>query len=111
MNTQENQKDNSLLGSQEPHQKEELDQASAASTPSFTLEPEKGIGPEPGAEEQGNVKQAGTSIAAQVQATAGGFDPVNELDLDAGENDVTADDLQALGGADENADEEESTMS
>src|SRR5689334_5518982 len=116
MNTEKNQNENSLLAGQEPHQKEEIDQATAASAASFTLEPEKGLTPDPdqynkGAE-QGNIKQ--TESADYEQAASSGttgFDAVSPVDLDADENTITEDDLQALGGVDENSDEEESTMS
>jgi len=112
MDTQENQKDDSLLAGQEPHQQEELDQANAASAASFTLEPEKGISPEPkGQGEHSNIKQAEAADGDEPEPSgAVGFDTVNEANLDAGEYDLTDDDLQALSGPDGNADEEESTL-
>ncbi|WP_442591358.1 hypothetical protein ACSBL2_09025 [Pedobacter sp. AW31-3R] len=112
MDTQENQQDDSLLAGQEPHQQEELDQATEASAASFTLEPEKGISPKPRDQgEQSNIKQAEAADGDEAELSRGaGFDTVNEADLDAGEYDLIDDDLQALSGPDGNADEEESTL-
>lgn len=60
----ENNQNGSLLSGQEPHQKEEMDQATRASAASFNLEPEKGITPDPDeynrGDEQGNIKQIHT---------------------------------------------------
>lgn len=57
----ENDQHGSLLSGQDPHQKEEMDQATRASAASFNLEPEKGISPDPDeynkGDEQGNIKQ------------------------------------------------------
>lgn len=116
MENQQNQNENSLLAGQEPHQKEEIDQATAASAASFTLEPDKGLTPDPdkynkGAA-QGNIKQTEpTGHDEPASLGSAGFDSVSSVDLDADENSITEEDLQALGGADENSDDEESTMS
>ena len=113
MNTEENQSDNSLLAGGEPHQREEMDQAEAASQASFSLEPEKGITPDPAEYNKGaaqeNIKQASSSTAAQNTASGGseGFYDVSGVDLDEDENSVTTDDLQALDGIDQ---DEENTM-
>ena len=109
MNTQENQSDNSLLAGGEPHQKEEMDQAEAASHASFSLEPDKGLTPDPEAYNKGtaqeNIKQA--SGTETENTTSPGFDRVSDIDLDEDENSVTPDDLQALNGLDQ---DEDSTM-
>jgi hypothetical protein len=109
MNTAENQNDNTLLAGGEPHQREEMQQAEAASRASFNLEPEKGITPDPAVynkeADQQNIKQPNAADAQDT--TSPGFDPVSELDLDTDENSITPDDLQALNGLDQ---DEESTM-
>ncbi|HKG07023.1 MAG TPA: hypothetical protein VKB19_11220 [Pedobacter sp.] len=108
MNTEENENNGSLLSSQEPHQKEEMDQATRASAGSFTLEPEKGITPQPEAynkgDKQGNVKQPDHRNTDDTAASD--FDPVNEVDPDADDTAVTEEDLRALDGEDA----DESTM-
>lgn len=100
MNTEQEENKGSLLSSQEPHQREEMDQAEKASRASYTLEPEKGMTEEPGTYNQGdeqvNIKQSQNHQTDPIQQ----FDPVSDVDLDAGENDLTNDDLQALGGLD-----------
>jgi hypothetical protein len=61
MHTDQNDYKGSLRASQEPHQREEMDQAESASNASFTLEPEKGLTPDPEEFNQGdaqnNIKQ------------------------------------------------------
>ena len=115
MENQENQKANPLLSSQEPHQKEEMDQATAASTPSFTLEPEKGMTPEPenfnNGDEQNNLKQTDSSDQDEVPSAGPvSFDSVSDVDLDEDDNSVTSNDLTALNGEDDDLDRDESTM-
>ncbi len=99
MNTEQEENKGSLLSRQESHQREEMDQAEKASRASYTLEPEKGItdtGTYNQGAEQGNIKQSQNHQTDPIQQ----FDPVSDVDLDAGENDLTNDDLQALGGLD-----------
>lgn len=47
VNSGEDNSDGSLMAGGDPHQQEDLDQAVTASEASFTLEPEKGLTPEP----------------------------------------------------------------
>jgi hypothetical protein len=56
MHTDQNDYTGSLRASQEPHQREEVDQAESASNASFTLEPEKGLTPDPEEFNQGDVQ-------------------------------------------------------
>lgn len=106
MSTAQNDNGNSLRSGQEPHQREEMDQAEAASKASFSLEPEKGITPDPddynkGAT-QGNIKQIDSSEDIERAPTGTQeFDTVSDTDLNEDENAVTPDDLQALGGKEE----------
>lgn len=106
MNTTENENDHSLLASQEPHQREEMDQAEAASAASFTLEPEKGITPDPQEYNKGgaqdNIKQPDEQDHADITMSGGasGFDSVSEVDLDEDETTITSDDLDALDAID-----------
>jgi len=97
------ERNGNLLSSQEPHQKEEMDQATRASTASFTLEPEKGLTVEPEAYNkdgaQRNIKQVERSDRENfIPSGNTEFDPVNDADLNQDENSLTNDDLQALGG-------------
>lgn len=59
--SEEKKNTGSLLSGQEPHQKEDFDQAERASAASFELDPDKGITPDPEeynqGDEQGNIKQ------------------------------------------------------
>lgn len=94
---EENENTGSLLSGQEPHQKEDFDQAESASAASFELEPDKGITPDPQTynqgDEQGNIKQ----MPKADSTGSGEFDPVNDNpDLDAGPYDVTNEDLKSL---------------
>jgi hypothetical protein len=94
---EENENTGSLLSGQEPHQKEDFDQAERASAASFELEPDKGITPDPEeynqGDEQGNIKQ----MPRVDSAGSGVFDQVNDNpDLDAGAYDVTKEDLKSL---------------
>lgn len=108
MENEENKENGSLLSGQEPHQREELDQATGASAGSFTLEPQKGITPEPDeynkGGEQGNIKQLDDRETDMGSSAA--LDSVSEIDLDADETTVTAEDLRALDGIDD----DESTL-
>jgi hypothetical protein len=102
----------SLRASQEPHQREEMDQAESASKASFTLEPEKGLTPDPEVFNQGdaqdNIKQIDQTDKQQSEpAAAAGFDTVSPVNLDEDEHTVTPDDLQALTGLDQ---DQENTM-
>lgn len=98
---EENENTGSLRSGQEPHQKEDFDQAESASAASFELEPDKGITPDPKeynqGEEQGNIKQM-----PKADVTGSGeFDPVNENPyLEAGTFDLTSEDLKSLGALD-----------
>lgn len=110
MNTTENDKVNSFRASQEPHQREEMNQAEAASAASFSLEPEKGITPDPveynKGDAQDNIKQVEASDENIIEpGGAVSFDSVSDVDLDEDDNTITRDDLQALNGLD--TDEEE----
>lgn len=113
MNIAQDKGENALRSGQEPHQREEMDQAESASRASFTLEPEKGLTPDPeeynkGAA-QGNIKQTDQTD----ETDEGDVAPIGEPDFDsdvdadidtelnADENTVTPDDLQALNGEDE----------
>jgi hypothetical protein len=102
MNTEENNYKNSLLSGQDPHQKEELDQATNASAGSFTLEPEKGISPDPDeynkGDKRGNIKETADQDFSDDPAPI--FDAVSEVDPDADDNTVTREDLRALDGED-----------
>lgn len=94
---EENENTGSLLSGQEPHQKEDFDQAERASVASFELDTDKGITPDPAkynqGDEQGNIKQMPKADGTN----SGEFDPVNENpDLDAGVSDVTSEDLKSL---------------
>ena len=94
---EENENTGSLLSGQEPHQKEDFDQAQSASAASFELEPDKGITPDPEeynqGDEQGNIKQ----MPKADHAGSGESDAVNDNpDLDAGAFDVTTEDLKGL---------------
>ena len=112
MNNDQKDNSNSLRASQEPHQREEMEQAESASSASFTLAPEKGLTPDPEefnqGDPQGNIKQTDRTDAGQSEPTgAEGFDEVSPIYLDEDENTVTSDDLQALTGLDQ---DEENTM-
>jgi hypothetical protein len=112
MHTDQNDNTGSLRASQEPHQREEMDQAESASKASFTLEPEKGLSPDPEEFNQGdaqdNIKQIDQDDKRQsVPAGTASFDTVSPVNLDEDENTVTPDDLQALTGLDQ---DEENTM-
>ena len=106
MNIDQNDNSNSLRASQEPHQREEMDQAESASSASFILEPEKGLTPDPEQFNQGdpqeNIKQTDHTDAEQSETSgAESFDAVSPVDLDENDNTVTPDDLQALTGLDQ----------
>ncbi|ACU03932.1 hypothetical protein [Pedobacter heparinus] len=99
--SEEKKNTGSLLSGQEPHQKEDFDQAERASAASFELDPDKGITPDPEeynqGDEQGNIKQ----MPKADHVGSGGFDPVNaNPDLDAGASDVTTEDLKSLDALD-----------
>lgn len=76
---EENENTGSLLSGQEPHQKEDFDQAERASAASFELEPEKGITPDPQTynhgDDQGNIKQ----MPKADRAGSGEFDSEDEI--------------------------------
>ena len=106
MHTDQNDNTGSFRASQEPHQREEMDQAESASNASFTLEPEKGLTPDPEefnqADAQNNIKQIDQNDTRQSEpAGAASFDAVSPVNLDEDENTVTRDDLQALTGLDQ----------
>ena len=112
MYNDQNDKTGSLRASQEPHEREEMDQAERASNASFSLEPEKGIIQDPdefnhdGAQE--NIKQVNHDGNQHVGPTGEtGFEEVNPVNVDEDENTVTPDDLQALKGLDQ---DDENTM-
>lgn len=112
MHTDQNDNSHSLRASQGPHQREEMDQAEGASNASFTLEPEKGLTPDPEEfnqdDAQENIKQIDQRDQQQSEpAAAMSFDAVSPVNLDEDENTVTPDDFQALTGLDQ---DDESTM-
>jgi hypothetical protein len=104
MNKQNNQS-GSLLSSQEPHQKEDIDQATGSSAASYTLEPEKGLTPDPDqynkGDEQGNIKQRDIESDSDAGAPALAFDEVNDINLNEDEFSVTNEDLKTLNGEDD----------
>lgn len=94
---EENENTGSLLSGQEPHQKEDFDQAESASAASFELEPDKGITSDPEEYNQGDEQRNIKQMPKADGTDSGGFDPVNENpDLDAGASDVTSEDLKSL---------------
>ena len=109
----ENNESGSLFSGQEPHQKEDMEQATKASGASFNLEPEKGISPDPdqynGDDEQGNIKQMSVKDKQDTMAGggAGTIDNVYENpDLNKGEFDVTQQDLETLDAQDKDLDDD-----
>ena len=111
---QNNKQDGSLLSGQEPHQKEELDQATRASAAASSLEVEKGLSPEPDqynhGEPSGNIRgihgDDDAESGSERPAAAVNIDEVTENpDLDAGEFDVTTEDLKSLEAAEDNKDD------
>lgn len=105
MHTDQNNNSNSLRANQEPHQREEMEQADSASNASFTLEPEKGLTPDPDKFNQGdtqnNIKQIDPADDQHFEpAGTANFEAVSPVNLDEDENTVTPDDLQALTGLD-----------
>ncbi len=102
---EENKQSGSLFSGQEPHQKEDMDQASRASEASFSLETEKGLTPDAEeynqGEESGNVRQVKREDDADADRMPGeGIvnidDAEDDPDLDAGEYDVDSEDLKGL---------------
>lgn len=93
----ETQNTGNLLSGQEPHQKEEMEQAEKASVASFTLEPEKGL------TEIGNDTHNIKKASGEGDASSAGFDSVSDVDLDDDGTEVTEEDLQALDGRDEDS--------
>ncbi|SMD10430.1 hypothetical protein [Pedobacter nyackensis] len=110
---EENNQSGSLLSGQDPHQKEDMDQATRASAASFNLEPEKGISPDP--DENINVKEK-TNIKegrpkGDENFTGDISSNIEELDdtpdLSEGEFDVTPEDLKNLNAQDNDQDKGE----
>lgn len=103
--SEENKQSGSLLSGQEPHQKEDMDQASRASEASFSLETEKGLTPDADeynqGEESGNVRQTKREDNADADRVPGEGvvdidDAEDDPDLDAGEYDLNSEDLKGL---------------
>lgn len=110
----ENKQRGSLLSGQEPHQKQDLEQAVRASEAAFNLETEKGISPDPGqynnGGENGNIRHASRDNKQVDKPGDLGaeLDQVREnTDLDATEYDLTSEDLQRLDTAEDLDDQED----
>ena len=110
----DNKQSGSLFSGQEPHQKEDLDQATRASAAASSLEVEKGLSPDPDQYNHGepseNIRGAhpDKESGSERSAAAVNIDPETENpDLDAGEFDVTSEDLQSLEGMEDIVDEDD----
>jgi hypothetical protein len=110
---EDNKQSGSLLSGQEPHQKEDMDQATRASLAASSLEVEKGLSPEPDQYNQGepseNIRGAHSDVesGAERAAVTTEMDGTAENpDLDAGEFDVTTEDLKSLESMEDVADED-----
>ena len=112
-NKENNKKSGSLLSGQDPHQKEDLDQATRASAASSSLEVEKGLSPEPDQYNHGEPSENIRGVHGDVEsgsersAAAVSIDSTSEnADLDAGEFDVTSEDLKSLESMEDLADDD-----
>ena len=112
-NKENNKQSGSLLSGQEPHQKEDMDQATRASVAASSLEVEKGLSPEPDQYNHGESSENIRGVHGDVEsgseraAVTGNMDGAAENpDLDAGEFDVTSEDLKSLESIDDIADED-----
>lgn len=112
-NKENKKQSGSLLSGQDPHQKEDLDQATRASAAASSLEVEKGLSPEPDQYNQGepseNIRGAHSDVESGYERSAASvnMDGTSEnQDLDAGEFDVTSEDLKSLESMEDIADDD-----
>lgn len=114
MEEEDNKKSGSLLSGQDAHQKEEMDRATNASAAAFSLEVEKGLSPEPDQYNHGEPSEniRGAHLDKEI-GSVGAAAPVNidgaveNPDLDAGEFDVTSEDLKSLDAMEDDIEEDD----
>jgi hypothetical protein len=108
---EENKQSGSLLSGQDPHQKEDMDQATKASAAAFNLEPEKGISPDPdqNINEKNNIKEVppkgDDNFTGDISDNMEEVD--NNLDSNEDEFEVTSEDLENLNAQDKDQDKNE----